>query len=997
MPRPSRTPYVLVLAALFTFTVPAAAEWIPLGPDATQLRVLSDDGSRIRLELEIAGVERTAVQANGQVTDAYTLPGEAALMDVGAPQLPVIRRAVALPDRGAFTVRVLSLESTTLSTAPVTPSKGHLKRTQSPTDVPFIFGPAYERAGFYPEVQAELLDPFIVRDARGAVIELRPFRYDAVAGVVEVATRMELEVVPSSGAEINPFLGSHGPVDRDFAPIYDDLFVNSGSHRYSMFPEPGRCLIVTHESLHSAADALYQWKLQKGVPTTLVDLGTIGTSSAAIKSYLQNLYNGAGVTYVILVGDIQQIPTMYGDGEGAPSDVTYSRLAGTDYYPDIIISRISAQTLTQAEYQITKLIRYEKTPDLAGGDDAWYSKGVGIGSAEGDWSGYTDCERTQLLRDMLMAYTYDGVDQICDPTATKAQLIASINAGKSILNYIGHGSGSSWGTTGFSSGDVPQLQNGYKDPFVLDVSCSNGGFHNGECFAEAWMRNGSVSNPRGAISWYGSSLLCDWIPPCDMQSEAVRVLTQEERRTIGGASMAGIMKALDLWPGNTGIRLFEEYNILGDGSLWLRTDQAAPLSVEHEGLLPAGATSYQVTVPETPEALVSIYANGVRYGSAYTDPNGVANVVLEQQPPAPSTVQLTVSAFNHETHVEDLLVDNPSLAHLLINSFNAVDSGQGTTNGRIEAGEQVALSLVLTNDGLEDAHAVQATLTPVGPWATMLDDQAAFGEIAMGATASSDAPYLFNVSPNVPDMTSIQFLLDIHGTGGHWTDTVSLIAHTPAAAIASVIVDDVSTGNGDGQLNPGETANLLVNLHNSGSGDAALLSGNIASRTIQVAVLQNHGELPSLPAGGDGALSPSFTVRANPLMPPALVGFDLWLSGGNQYATHLVFNLQMGYSPTAVEPTAIDEVALLSPSPNPAPGRTRVAFALPRAQSVDLSVFDPTGRRVATLARGAQEPGLHASEWNGRDDAGHPLASGVYLVRLTTGDRTLVSRVALIR
>ncbi|MCC7141737.1 MAG: T9SS type A sorting domain-containing protein [Candidatus Eisenbacteria bacterium] len=985
-------------ATLVITALPAVADWIPFGSVETGLQVVADSPSGTLLEWNLAGVERNDVLANGVLTQSYVIPGESALMEVGAPQLPVVRRSVALPDRGAFEVRVLEVETRTLSTAPVTPSKGHLTRDTNPADVPFVFGQAYQRAGLFPEAQAALLEPYIVRDLRGAIVEVSPFRYDPVSGQLEVVTRMELEVVPSNGIEINPFVGAHRPVDPEFAPIYDDLFLNYDQERYTQLPEPGRCLILTHETLLSAAQQLHEWKLQKGMRSMLMQVGDVGASSGAIKSYVQNLYNDSeGLTYVILVGDIQQIPTMYGDVEAAPSDVTYMRLAGTDYYPDAIISRISAQNLAQAENQINKIIRYEKSPDLSSPDSDWYHKGVGVASDEGGWSGYTDCERVQILRDMLLAYTYTQVDDICEPTATKQALFQALNSGRSILNYIGHGSGTSWGTTGFNNNDVHQLVNGYKNPFILDVSCSNGGFQNNECFAEAWMRTGSVETPRGAIAMYGSSLLCSWVPPTDMQNEAVRVIVDEERNSVGGSCMSGIMKALDMWPGTEGIALFEEYNIFGDGSLWLRTDAPAPLSVSHDGLLPSGAASYQVTVDE-PNALVSIYANGTLYGSAYADGNGLADVVLDLQPPSPSTVTLTVSAYNHETHVEDLLVDNPSLAHVYIQSYSATDLGEGTTNGQIEAGEQVSISVTLTNDGLEDAHNVSATLVPTTANVTMVDAVAAFGEIAVSATADADAPFVFTVAPNAADQDGIGFTLAINATGGGWDEALTFTVHAPVLGITSVTVDDAISGNGDGVINPGETVDLVLNLANNGSGDAAGLNGHLVSRTLQIVILQGNSSLGALPAGGAGTLTPSFTVRANPVMPPNLVGFDLGLTGGNGLLSHLLFDLQMGTNPSDVNGgLLITQVELAKPAPNPAPGRSQIGFALPVRTTVDLGVYDASGRRVATLARGAMDAGIHGVNWTGRDDAGHELASGIYLIKLATDRGTQTERLTLLR
>ena len=67
-----------------------------------------------------------------------------------------------------------------------------------------------------------------------------------------------------------------------------------------------------------------------------------------------------------------------------------------------------------------------------------------------------------------------------------------------------------------------------------------------------------------------------------------------------------------------------------------------------------------------------------------------------------------------------------------------------------------------------------------------------------------------------------------------------------------------------------------------------------------------------------------------------------------------------------------------------------IRFALPTAADVDLAIFNLAGQRVATLADGVRAAGSYTLRWDGRDDDGRALASGVYLYRLRTGDEQQV-------
>jgi len=87
-------------------------------------------------------------------------------------------------------------------------------------------------------------------------------------------------------------------------------------------------------------------------------------------------------------------------------------------------------------------------------------------------------------------------------------------------------------------------------------------------------------------------------------------------------------------------------------------------------------------------------------------------------------------------------------------------------------------------------------------------------------------------------------------------------------------------------------------------------------------------------------------------------------------------------------------VALSAPRPNPSSSATRLEFSLPEAARVDLSVFDASGRRVATLLQGELSAGPRTATWDGRDSYGRPVSAGLYFARLTTPQGSAERRIA---
>jgi hypothetical protein len=104
----------------------------------------------------------------------------------------------------------------------------------------------------------------------------------------------------------------------------------------------------------------------------------------------------------------------------------------------------------------------------------------------------------------------------------------------------------------------------------------------------------------------------------------------------------------------------------------------------------------------------------------------------------------------------------------------------------------------------------------------------------------------------------------------------------------------------------------------------------------------------------------------------------------------LLFDPAQQPVPTAVGLEAAPLLELAAPWPNPARSVAHLGFALPRATALRLEIHDLQGRRARTLASGRLSAGRYALAWDLCDDAGRPVAPGVYLARLSgeTGERT---------
>ena len=122
-------------------------------------------------------------------------------------------------------------------------------------------------------------------------------------------------------------------------------------------------------------------------------------------------------------------------------------------------------------------------------------------------------------------------------------------------------------------------------------------------------------------------------------------------------------------------------------------------------------------------------------------------------------------------------------------------------------------------------------------------------------------------------------------------------------------------------------------------------------------------------------------------------------------------NLDWGYGKLNVaaalrEPsTLVDDIPSARPEglslaqnyPNPFNGRTEIRYHLPSPAPVEFTLYDLLGQPVRRLVVEYQNSGPHRISWDGSDEDGYAVASGVYLYRLETGRQQLSRRLILVR
>ena len=792
-----------------------ARQWVDTGtprPSEPSWDVDALSAGEIEISFDMGGYYLEELSSG---MSRVSFPESVPILEEGAPELPRMARSIIIPDLANMELTILETDYIEIPLENIAPSKGNLTRDIDPSTIPYLFGDTYQLNEWYPEEIVFLRDPYIMRSVRGQAIVFQPIQFNPIERKLRIYTDITISIQEKGTSQINPLIqrpGNGG--SREFENMYKSHFINySTDDRYEPLGEQGPMLVISYGDFMDEMQAFVDWKNYKGISTEMIDISEIGDVDA-MEQFISDHYYENGTAFVLLVGDIDQIETIRrsdGPGSNSPSDNSLTLVAGDDSYPDLIIGRFSAETGAHVQTMVNRTIEYEMNPDPSAD---WYKKGSGFASDQGPGDdGEYDDEHLDNIREQLLAYTYSEIDQIYDPSGTVQQGEDAINEGRSIINYTGHGSNSSWGNgCPMNNTNVNGLVNTDRWPFIWSVACVNGEFQNGTCFAESWLRaTNTDGEPTGAIATLMSTVNQSWNPPMDGQDEmnAIFVESYEDniKRTFGGLSFNGMNQMNDSY-GSDGYDETLYWTIFGDPSVVVRSDTPLEMEVNHSDVLILGASDIVIETGEN-DALVAISRNGELLTSAYTDPfTGTVTLVLEGLIDTPGSIDIVVTAYNMIPYQASVDVIAPDGAYILFGDLIVT----GGTDEVLDYGETASLYSTFENVGQDSSGELTFTLSHEGTMVEIITEQILQSSIAAGDEVVI-GPFEIQVGWNVEDGSEVP--LQILATDGSstWEYSTSVLLEAPSYNLVSAELYD----NGNGTLDPGETASMQLILHNTGN------------------------------------------------------------------------------------------------------------------------------------------------------------------------------------
>jgi hypothetical protein len=512
-------------------------------------------------------------RVDGVTYHHITVPGRAGTTEVGKPEIPVLGEVIEVPFGVNFTPEVVRAERVELSGYNVMPAQQPRIDGGEPT-YPFMIDPAsYKTPGSFPTTPVSITagDVGVIRGHRVLLLRVHPVAYDPVAGLLTVYTSLEVRVGFSKPAQLA------GVDRRILSPHFEELLAatvlnykpqerfEGGGGGVEDDQEHTGCdyLIISDGTLYNKDDPtnpvrrLAEWKRRKGYRTKIVRVADIsgGNTPAAIKAYLQAAYDtwSPPPSYVLLVGDSDLVRPGEGHGhvgDNPPdtviprlnSDLYHVTVDGADYFPDMFIGRLPADSVAQVTDMVDKVIAYEQKPPATPANAGFYSNAALVGlftETDEDPDVITGQEdrpwiaNLESVRDFLTGQGY-GVDRIYatdtgfpgnaaaqdplrfnDGTALPNdlrhpqygwsggpnQIRNVLNAGRFLVAYRAHGGWDGWSEPSFGNADVAGLNQNDLTPFVVSITCQTGWFDNevdddthggraagDDAFAEAMVR-----------------------------------------------------------------------------------------------------------------------------------------------------------------------------------------------------------------------------------------------------------------------------------------------------------------------------------------------------------------------------------------------------------------------------------------------------------------------------------------------------------------------------
>lgn len=851
-------------------------------------------------------------------------PRSVTLAETGAPELPWVALQVPIEHGQKIASWRFEPAGSEVVAQSVTPAPARLDRPYS------LGGPEavepdpqfYAAAAAFPQEQIRFAGVQSRRGQVAATFLVSPFSWDPVSRNLSFVqggqVTFEVESAqtdflgpPLRDAKISAETGARAAEGQGTVLQLELAGVGSGTP--SLEGDPVQFLLITAEEFAPTFQAIVDWKNRSGTPAAIRTVEWIyenypqGVDYAeSVRYFIRDAYLYWGTESVVLAGDPDHVPVRYArdyswnradggvdivadqyfaclDGNwNANGNSTYGQAVvsninaigdQSDLGPDVLVGRISARSVEDAEIYTNKYLAYAVNPV----EDDYYLKGLALAEVlfPTSWK-IGHCDTCQECEVGTPCVSRDGAD---DAVAFRDSLLASpvggnivfeemyerdywwrdrgspgalplsrsgavdiMNSGVNFIFHSGHGNEDRWaiGTDRVLASDLRGLTNAVDTPryagMVYAINCNSAAV-DFDCAAEAWQ----FAPNGGGLVYIGASNLDFPHVAEQMQDDMFSQWPGDGFITPGEAyynSTAAAAAALG--DAESAIRfVFYSLIFLGDPDMQVWSDIPTSMNVQFVPSVQLGSESQAVLVTDgsgnpVEGAKVAYYVEGELLSVALVDGGGTALVPFA--PTKEGDFLVTVTAPNKKPFQGSGSVGvGTATSFVSLDDFtvdDTTDSGLGIVgngNGRIEVGETVAINLTYQNRGSLPITGLSAALSPADPTegitVTVVDGSEDLSDLDVGASGSVENAFLVQVENGAGadrrrDEARLEFDLSWTTGSSVFSETISPNAYRPDLVAYETTTIEV-VGDGDGVPRANETFTAQFDFLNMGSGTAS--------------------------------------------------------------------------------------------------------------------------------------------------------------------------------
>jgi hypothetical protein len=689
-------------------------------------------------------------------------------------------------------------------------------------------------------------------------------------------------------------------------------------------PEDLDYAVITSTQLAGSFEGLLDWYRALGLRCDVKTREWIVASYSGvdvpeqIRNFIIDYYEHYGLSHVLLAGDTQIVPCRKGRAyatpytDDLPADLYYADLQWSwdgdsdgiwgeygddtvDFYSDVSVGRAPVDDTLQAQSFVNKVLGYELDPAPG------YLEKLLL-----PYTALYSFYPARLAQDSIAAFVPHGRQvSVFTGMTTPGPIHDSIESGFGLCHVVAHGNNTGLYTMNgqplYTVTTAGSQINGRRLPVFTSIACYSGNFEYDECLAEALMNNPDG----GAVAAIMNSRYGIAQPPGCGPAEKLDIRfydylfhadSGDLGRTHSAAKdyYAALARSGGIWQWS-----IYELNLLGDPRMPVWTAEPRALFADFPRVLNFGPQQVCVSVSKNAlpvsGARVRVFKDGDFDARGISGGNGT--VVLDIAPQSAGRFQVVAQAPNGiPVRDSGIVRANGSYVHLL--RFLLDDSApRGNGDGVVNPGETVRLPVWVRNFGNQTAEEVSGRLRTQDSMVTVLDSSCGFGTIGAGDSSSASG-LTFAVAGACTNGYLVGFQLVARDRNDSaWTSDLRVLVGTSVLGLdAFTVVDTLPGGNRNSRLDPGESAQIIVTLANTGFGNGYDVQGRLRSADTRLAVLDSSAGFGTIRADSLGSCrADPFVIQADSTIPRETdIGCTLLVAAAGEPPRRSLFLLPVG-------------------------------------------------------------------------------------------------------